>query len=156
VAFGYRSARTGSALPGLTPHSSALHSSALHSSALHRAVLADWATGAALGVVSLATLVAWVVAWRRRLRADGVVVPSSRRHARREARARRRQDRDGVRAADVAEPVHEEPVHEEPVHAEPVYVEAVPQPRPGGLAAMESVLAGAELLMVACGEEETW
>ena len=33
---------------------------------------------------------------------------------------------------------------------------AVPLPRPGGLAAMESMLAGAELLMVACGEEEAW
>jgi hypothetical protein len=196
VSFVSLNSRTGSAL-----HNSALPSSALPSSALHRAVLADWATGAALGVVSLATLVAWVVAWRRRLRADGVVVPSSRRQAWREARARRRQDRDGVRAADVAEPAagspdparvlselralliplldeaealrpapedpdHEGsahqpptgdgPVYEEPVYEEPVYVEAVPQPRPGGLAAMESMLAGAELLMVACGEEETW
>jgi hypothetical protein len=33
---------------------------------------------------------------------------------------------------------------------------AVRLPRPGGLAAMESKLAGAELLMVACGEEEAW
>jgi hypothetical protein len=167
-------------------------------SALHGAVVADWATGAALGLVSLATLVAWVVAWRRQLRADGIVAPSSRRQAWREARARRRQDRDGVRAADVAEPaagapdparvlselralliplldeaeaVHEEPVHEEPVHEarseEPARdagardgsaspASAVPPPRPGGLAAMESMLAGAELLMVACGEEEAW
>jgi hypothetical protein len=188
VAFGYRSARTGAALPG----------SALPGSALHRAVVADWATGAALGVVSLATLVAWVVAWRRKLRADGIVAPSSRRLAWREARSRRRQDRDGVRAADVAEPaagapdparvlselralliplldeaeaVHEEPVHEEPLHEarsqEPARdagardesaspASAVPPPRPGGLAAMESMLAGAELLMVACGEEEAW
>jgi hypothetical protein len=29
-------------------------------------------------------------------------------------------------------------------------------PRPGGLAATESMLAGAELLMVAGGEEEAW
>ncbi len=40
----------------------------------------------------------------------------------------------------------------EPVGQRP----AVPLPRPGGLAAMESMLAGAELLMVACGEEEAW
>jgi hypothetical protein len=33
---------------------------------------------------------------------------------------------------------------------------AIPHPRPGGLAAMESMLAGAELLMVGCGEEEAW
>jgi hypothetical protein len=213
VAFGYRSARTGSALPG-----SALPGSALPGSALHRALLADWATGAALAVVSLATLLAWVVAWRRKLRADGVVAPSSRRQAWREARAQRRQERDGVRAADVAEPAtgspdparvlselralliplldeppageeavheeraHEEPAHQEAIHEEPVPGEpvpaearsevpardgaardepaspasAVPPPRPGGLAAMESMLAGAELLMVACGEEEAW
>ena len=33
---------------------------------------------------------------------------------------------------------------------------AIPHPRSGGLAAMESMLAGAELLMVGCGEEEAW
>ncbi len=33
---------------------------------------------------------------------------------------------------------------------------AVPHPRSGGLTAMESMLAGAELLMVGCGEEEAW
>jgi hypothetical protein len=65
-----------------------------------------------------------------------------------------------------------EPVVPEPAVGEPVVREvavhratvtepvaqgpAVPLPRPGGLAAMESMLAGAELLMVACGEEEAW
>ena len=33
---------------------------------------------------------------------------------------------------------------------------AVPHPRSGGLTAMEPMLAGAELLMVGCGEEEAW
>ena len=33
---------------------------------------------------------------------------------------------------------------------------AVPHPRSGGVAAVESMLAGAELLMVGCGEEEAW
>jgi hypothetical protein len=33
---------------------------------------------------------------------------------------------------------------------------AVPHPRSSSLAAMESMLAGAELLMVGCGEEEAW
>jgi hypothetical protein len=47
-----------------------------------------------------------------------------------------------------------EPGPEEPAggHVAP----AVPQPRPGGLADMESMLAGTELLMAACGEEEAW
>ena len=54
VAFGYRSAgRAGTSL--------------------HRAAWADWATAAALALVSLVTLACWVVAWRRRLRADGIL-----------------------------------------------------------------------------------
>lgn len=54
VAFGYRSA-DGAAAP------------------LHRAAWADWATAAALALVSLVTLACWVVTWRRRQRADGIV-----------------------------------------------------------------------------------
>jgi hypothetical protein len=161
-----------------------------HQAALHRAALADWGTAAALGVVSLATLLAWIVAWRRKLRADGVLNPSGRRPWR-EARARRRRERDEVRAADVAEPaavapdparvlnelrallvplldeaeparpdphLGQEPARPDPHlgQEEPVAAPAVPMPRPGGLAAMESMLAGAELLMVAGGEEEAW
>src|ERR1700755_1783224 len=57
--------------------------------ALHRALLADRSTAAALAVVSLATLLAWIVAWHRRLRADGVLAGTSRR----EARALRRRAR---------------------------------------------------------------
>jgi hypothetical protein len=52
--------------------------------------------------------------------------------------------------------VHEPAVHEPAVHGAVAQGPAVPRPRPGGLAAMESMLAGAELLMVACGEEEAW
>ncbi len=32
----------------------------------------------------------------------------------------------------------------------------MPEPRQTGLAAMESMLADAELLMAGCGEEEAW
>ncbi len=215
VAFGYRD---GAAGPGRA---------ALHPAALHRALLADWATAAALAVVSLATLLAAIVAWRRQLRADGVLSGTSWR----EARARRRRaraeeqladeeqaaaaaavpadgspdparvlselrallipllaeheavqpgpgsDEPAVHEAAVREPVasepavhelvvheaavheaavHEPPVHEPAVHGAVAQGPAVPRPRPGGLAAMESMLAGAELLMVACGEEEAW
>ena len=66
---------------------------------LHRAAWADWATAAALALVSLVTLACWVVAWRRRLRADGIVAPPSRRQARRETRAQRRRERDDEGAA---------------------------------------------------------
>lgn len=163
VAFGYRSAgRAGTSL--------------------HRAAWADWATAAALALVSLVTLACWVVAWRRRLRADGILARASRRQARRETRAQRRRERDGegaARAPDPAQvlselralltPLLPEPA-EPPVPGEPAKLAeragpdenhrpgapAVPHPRSGDLTAMESMLAGAELLMVGCGEEEAW
>jgi len=158
VAFGYRSAgRAGISL--------------------QRAAWADWATAAALALVSLVTLACWVVAWRRRLRADGVLARASRRQARRETRAQRRRERDGEGAARTPDPAQVlselrtllTPLLAEPAdgRAEPdqarkpdedhqLGVPAVPHPRAGGLAAMESMLAGAELLLVGCGEEEAW
>jgi hypothetical protein len=152
---------------------------------LHRAAWADWATAAALALVSLVTLACWVVAWRRRLRADGIVAPPSRRQARRETRAQRRREHDGDGAARTPDPAQvlselralltpllpespEPPVPSGPAEpaesAERVRLDenhrpgapAVPHPRSGGLAAIESMLAGAELLMVGCGEEEAW
>jgi hypothetical protein len=222
VAFGYRAGAAGPAR-----------------AALHRALLADRGTAAALAVVSLATLLAWIVSWRRRLRADGVLpgtpwrqARALRRRAQAEelAAAQEQAAADAVAAADetpdparvlselrallipllaesdavqaapdgdepaahqpavpkpamhepvvsepaVPEPAMHEPLVREPAVGEPVVHEvavhratvtepepvaqgpAVPLPRPGGLAAMESMLAGAELLMVACGEEEAW
>ena len=170
VAFGYRSAgRPGTSLP---------------SAGLQRAAWADWATAAGLAVVSLVTLACWIAAWRRRLRADGILVRASRRQARRESRAQRRRQRDdetAVRPPDPAQVLSElrtllTPLLAEPAdgQAEPadgrvgadqvrepdedpqLGVPAVPHPRAGGLAAMESMLAGAELLLVGCGEEEAW
>jgi hypothetical protein len=163
VAFGYRSAGPA----GMS---------------LHRAAWADWATAAALALVSLVTLACWVVAWRRRLRADGILARASRRQARRETRAQRRRQRNNEGAARTPDPVEvlselralltpllPEPA-EPPVPGEPAKLAeragpdenhrpgalAVPHPRSGGLTAMGSMLAGAELLMVGCGEEEAW
>jgi hypothetical protein len=164
----------------------------------HKAVLTDRATGAGLALVSLVTLACWVIAWRRTLRADGNLPGTSRRQARREARARRRRERDGGGPAGVPDPARvlsdlralltpllaeptgpdeqtpeernpdeqapdeqaarvpaprnwpEDEAEDEP--ARPV----VPHARSGGLAAMESMLAGAELLMAGVGEEEAW
>jgi hypothetical protein len=200
----------------------------------HDAALTDWATGAGLAVVSLVTLVFWIVAWRRKLRADGILVRSSRGQARREARAQRRREHAGQAAARTpdpaqvlselrallipllaeppngptpngptlngptlngptpngqglledpgepdgdwpdrdydepsdktssAEPDHYKSDGDQPAAAEPGEQQpalagpAVPAARSGGLAAMESMLAGAELLVVGCGEEEAW
>jgi hypothetical protein len=195
-------------------------------------------------VVSLLTLVFWAIAWRRKLRADGVLPRISRRRARREERDVRRQAAAGQAEStpDPAQvlselralllpllaesPAAPEPAGPEPaapgpaVTAEPVVVPelhhhgAVPEPRselepfrlpegapeaskpddgdtaeaaagqpaepdsypfaaalvpvpavpldqltppaPSGIAAIESMLAGTELSMVGCGEEETW
>ncbi len=214
VAFGYRSAgRTGArppsgALPSGALPSGALQSAALQSEALHRATLTDWATAAGLAAVSLITLAAWVVAWRRRLRADGILARTSWRQARREARAQRQRERDGAAPAgptDPAQVLNELRALLVPLLAEPANGQAAPEPpvsgqarvqvtrgrepgdepeepgepvswhpgqdhdgpgmpvipaaRSGGLASMESMesmLSGAELLMVSCGEEEAW
>jgi len=217
AAFGYRSAGR----PGAALHSGALHSGALHSGALHRATLTDRATAVGLAAVSLITLVSWAVAWRRRLRADGILARTSRRQARREARAQRRRERDGEAAASTPDPAQvlselrtllipllaepangqaaperptngqaagarvggarvggarvggmhvtgmrepgdepEEPGAPDAWHRERDYHEpgmpVIPAAQSGGLAAMESMLSGAELLMVGCGEEEAW
>src|SRR5439155_9499651 len=155
VAFGYRSAgRPGPSLP---------------SAGLQRAAWADWATAAGLAVVSLVTLACWIVAWRRRLRADGILTRASRRQARQqarqEARARRRRERDGEAAArtpdpaqvlselrtlltpllpDPAEPADPADPAGQAEQAEPdgnhqPGAPAIPPPRPGGLAARESL-----------------
>jgi hypothetical protein len=123
-------------------------------------------------VVSLVTLACWIAAWRRRLRADGILVRASRRQARRESRAQRRRQRDdetAFRPPDPAQVLSELRTLLTPLLAEPadgqarepdedhqLGLPAVPHPRAGGLAAMESMLAGAELLLVGCGEEEAW
>ena len=98
AAFGYRGAEV------------ARHPAAAHAMALHRAALTDWATAAGLGAVSLVTLICWVVAWRRALRADRILPPASRRQARREARAQWRREQGGgagVRTPDPAQVLSE-------------------------------------------------
>jgi hypothetical protein len=220
-------------------------------SAPHRTALADRATGGGLAVVSLLTLIFWAIAWRRKLRADGVLPRMSRRRARREERdVRRAVAGQAETAPDPAQVLSElralllpllaespaalpEPAPEPAIAAEPVAVPelhhhgAVPEPRnelepfrlpegtpeatepehgataeaaagqpaatglpaaaagqpagpdsypfaaalvpvpavpldqvtppaPSGIAAIESMLAGAELSMVGCSEEEAW
>jgi hypothetical protein len=156
----------------------------------HDAALTDLATAGALGAVSLATLACWAAAWRRRLRADGVLPATSRRQARRQARALRQQahgaaaggipdparvldDLRTLLAALTADPAAGPSGTSGPSGAWP----DIPGPRSApeataavapatpeadaagngqrdGIAALESMLAGAELLMVGCGEEE--
>jgi hypothetical protein len=231
----------------------------------HEVALTDRATAGGLAVVSLFTLICWVLAWRRKLRGDGALPGTSRRQARREARELRQRARgaetepantgpnspdpaqvlselrallipllteapDGRPAASAApaevhhhgavppprneldgfppraadlddfqhapdaargypvapdnyQPVSGEPDYYQPVvsdgyqpspAAQPAPVTAdtpvapagppvrpgppVPSepPAPSGIAAIESMLAGAELLTVGCGEEEAW
>jgi hypothetical protein len=95
LAFGYR---------GSGPRGAALHGAALHGAALHGVALTDRATGGGLALVSLVTLLAWAVAWRRKLRADGIVARTSRRQAWRESRARRRRERGSDKAGSAPDP----------------------------------------------------
>ena len=124
----------------------------------------------------------WVVAWRRRLRADGILArgltaagPAGNPRAA-ATRARRRgrgpHPRSGAGAERTAGAAHPAAarVSRAARAGEPAKLAeragpdenhrpgapAVPHPRSGGLTAMESMLAGAELLMVGCGEEEAW
>lgn len=152
----------------------------------HSAALADRATGGGVAVVSALTLAAWVIAWRRRLRADGVLVSVSRRQARREARELRwreqceREVEGNEQANDAPDPAQvlselrallipllaESAAAQEPVPApdpvpvpdgfHPAPVFTPALPAPSGIAAIESMLAGTELAMVGSGEEETW
>lgn len=165
---------------------------------LHRAALTDRATAAGLAVACLVTMICSILAWRRRLRADGILRPRVPRATRRRTPppgadpapdpARVLSDlrvlltsvmttpasgaEDGRGPVAIPSP-RSEPEPEATagpaamagnevmagpgLAAEPGPVPAtVPEPRQGGLAAMESMLAGAELLMVGCGEEEAW
>ena len=128
----------------------------------HNAALTDWATGGGLAVVCVVTLAAWAVAWRRTLCADGVLArPRSG-----PARTRRRAERGGgavdpdqvltaLRAllAPLAEPSPEPRA----AHAdEPAALVPGPRSASENVATIESMLAGAELLMTGCDEEEAW
>jgi hypothetical protein len=160
----------------------------------HDATLIDLATGGGLGAVCLITLVAWTVAWRRALRADGVLTRPQRSQARVPRRRGRNHGAPGAAAdpaqvltalrallAPLLDPSAEPPVAPEPpaaVAAESPAAEppataepppaVIPGPRvapeeprvvptgPEGIAAIESMLAGAELLMTGFEEEEAW
>jgi hypothetical protein len=71
----------------------------------HDAALTDLATGGGLAGTCLVTVAVWAVAWRRALRADGVLTGPSHRKARRQARAQRRPEPDvgGATDADPAQ-----------------------------------------------------
>jgi hypothetical protein len=133
-----------------------------------RAAVTDLATGSAVGLVSLLTLVCWSVAWRRRMRADGVLparpsrqsVRSTRRQARAERLVRSSRQRELTAAPDPAQvltdlralltPLLSADDHQ--VQA-PGHLRAI---RPAGGPAAEPPLRDAELLVVGTGEEEAW
>jgi hypothetical protein len=184
----------------------------------------DLATGGGLAVICVTTLTAWTLAWRRALRAEGVLS----RPERGPARARRRRERagDGQGAGQSAAADPEQvltalrallaPTLDTPAEEIPAAVPVIPGPRsapeagrvprdcqaryagpggmpagpqvvpagpqvvpagpqvvpagpqvvpagpqvvpagPEGIAVIESMLAGAELLMTGCDDEEAW
>jgi hypothetical protein len=174
----------------------------------HAARLTDLATGGGLAVICVTTLIAWTLAWRRVLRADGVLTRPERGPARARRRRRRAAAGPGGGQADPEQvltalrallaPVLDAPAEDAPAVAAvipgprsaPEEADRVPrdcQPRPAephtkpagpqvmpagpqvmhvrpqvmpvgpeGIAVIESMLAGAELLMTGCDEEEAW
>ena len=156
----------------------------------HTATLTDLATGSGLAVICVITLLAWTCAWRRTVRADGVLS----RPTRGPARVRRRRERGAGGQAGTTDPEQVltalrallAPMLDAPAEQAPAVAAAepavpavaspaaavaavVPGPRsapdtgpqvmpagPEGLAVIESMLAGAELLMTGCDEEEAW
>jgi hypothetical protein len=142
----------------------------------HAATLTDLATGGGLAVICVTTLMAWTLDWRRALRADGVLTRPE--HG--PARARRRRERagdgqgagDGQRQPGTADPEQVltalrallAPMLGAPAEEVPAVAPVIPGPRsapeagrvPRDCQAIESMLAGAELLMTGCDEEEAW
>ena len=162
----------------------------------HAATLTDLATGGGLALICTTALLAWALAWRRTLRADGVLT-------RRERRRERTGDAQGEAPSGPADPEQVltalrallAPVLDAPAEEVPAVVPVIPGPRsapetgrvprdcqarsaepqvmsagpqviaagpqvmpagPEGIAVIESMLAGAELLMTGCDEEEAW
>ena len=174
----------------------------------HAATLTDLATGGGLAVICVTTLIAWTLAWRRVLRADGVLTRPERDPARARRRRGRAAEEQGGGQADPEQvltalrallaPVLDAPGADAPAVApvipgprsapedaaqvprvvpadpagpqvmpagpqvmptEPQVMPAGPQVMPAGpegIAVIESMLAGAELLMTGCDEEEAW
>ena len=137
----------------------------------HGAALTDWATGGGLAAVCLITLVAWAIAWRRALLADGVLARSPRSRA----RVRRRGERHGSGPSAAPDPDQVltalrallAPLLDpaagpsaaavgEPVAAVIPGPRSAPEEPQAGIAVIKSVLAGAELPMTGFEEEEAW
>jgi hypothetical protein len=169
----------------------------------HAATLTDLATGGGLAVICVTTLMAWTLAWRRALRADGVLTRPERVPARARRGRKRAGDgqgaRDGQGQARAADPEQVltalralvAPMLDNPAEEVSAAAPVIPGPRnapeagrvprdcqarsaeprvgpaerdepqvmaagPEGITVIESMLAGAELLMTGCDEEEVW
>jgi len=160
----------------------------------HAATLTDLATGGGLAVICVTTLIAWTLAWRRVLRADGVLTRAERGPARARRRRGRAEEEQGGGQADPEQVLTAlrallAPVLDAPAEHAAAVAAVIPGPRsapeeaaqvprvmpadparpqvtptgpqvmpagPEGIAVIESMLAGAELLMTGCDEEEAW
>jgi len=138
---------------------------------LREAALTDRATGAGLAVISVLTLTAWTLAWRRKLRADGILARTSRWRARRQARELRRLERAGhsepvSRASDPAQVLSELRALLLPLLADlDLETPETPEGRPaaplelhhhGAIPRPRNEQNPSELLTAGAGEEEAW
>ena len=130
----------------------------------HTATLTDLATGSGLAVICVITLLAWTCAWRRTLRADGVLS----RPERGPARVRRRRERGAGGQAGTADPEQVltalrallAPMLDTPAEDVPAVAPVIPGPRyapeAGRVPRDCQPRSGAELLMTGSDEEEAW
>jgi hypothetical protein len=138
----------------------------------HAATLTDLATGGGLAVICVTTLIAWTLAWRGALRADGVLS----RPERGPARARRRRERagdgqgagEGQGQAGAADPEQVltalrallAPMLDTPAEEIPAVAPVIPGPRyapeAGRVPRDCQARSGAELPMTGSDEEEAW
>jgi hypothetical protein len=138
---------------------------------LREAALTDRATGTGLAVISVLTLTAWTLAWRRKLRADGILARTSRWQARRQARELRRLERSGhsepvSRASDPAQVLSELRALLLPLLADlDLETPETPEGRPaaplelhhhGAIPRPRNEQNPSELLTAGAGEEEAW
>src|SRR5580704_14718532 len=98
----------------------------------HAATLTDLATGGGLAVICVTTLIAWTLAWRRALRADGVLTRRELGPARR--RRERAGDGQGEAQSGAADPAQVlsallAPMLETPAEEVPAVAPVIPGPR---------------------------
>ena len=135
----------------------------------HAATLTDLATGGGLAVICVTTLMAWTLAWRRTLRADGVLTRPERDPAHHRRRRERAGDGQGEGQAAAADPEQVltalralvAPMLDTPAEDVPAVAAVIPGPRSAPEAGRiprdcQARSAEPRVVPAGAGEEEAW